>query len=149
MKLEIELVPSTVWFSNVRKLVPKTVWDMIRKKSYIVASHKCQICGNDGILHCHEIWEYDDEKHIQNLKGFVALCENCHMIKHIGFSMYTLEGQEKFDKNELIEHFCKVNDCKIEDFYKHEKEAFKIWHERSKHKWKQDFGEYSKFIKSD
>lgn len=147
MKLEIELVPSTIWFSNVRKLVPREIWDTIRKRSYKEANYRCQICGTNNILHCHEIWEYDDEKRIQHLKDFISLCENCHMIKHAGFSMHTPEGQENFDRDELIDHFCKVNECKKEAFFKHEDEAFKVWKERSKHEWKQNFGEYSRFIK--
>jgi len=45
-------------------------------------------------------------------------------------------------REDLINHFCKVNNCSREDFEKHEEEAFRIWRERSKYEWKQDFGEY-------
>lgn len=147
MKLTIELIPSTIWYSNIRNLVSKEVWDKIRKEQYEKAGHKCEICGVSDKLHCHEIWSYDDENYVQKLVGFIALCENCHMIKHIGFSMHTPEGMRRYERNNLIEHFCKVNDCKSEDFIQCEKEAFKIWEERSRSKWKQDFGEWTITIK--
>jgi len=141
MKLTIELVPSTIWRSNIRSLVSREVWDKIRKEQYEKAGHKCEICGVSDRLHCHELWKYDDEYqyHIQRLDGFIILCENCHMIKHAGFSMHTLQGSKIYDRNTLTEHFCKVNNCKREDFIKHENEAFKEWEERSKFRWKQDF----------
>jgi hypothetical protein len=30
---------------------------------------------------------------------------------------------------------------------KHEDEAFRIWRERSKHKWNQDFGEFKELLR--
>jgi len=146
MKLEIELVPETVWESNIRNLLPSPEWDKIRKEQYKKAVYKCEICGINAKLHCHEKWEYDDENHIQKLVGFIALCENCHMIKHAGFSMHTIEGRKKYDKNKLIEHFCKVNNCKKEDFLKHEEEAFDKWEEKSNSEWTQDFGLWNELI---
>ena len=44
MKLTIELVPSTAWFTNVRSEVSKAKWDKIRRKSYKHADYKCEIC---------------------------------------------------------------------------------------------------------
>jgi len=45
-------------------------------------------------------------------------------------------------REDLINHFCNVNNCTRKDFERHEEEAFRIWSERSKYEWKQDFGEY-------
>lgn len=143
-KLEIELVPRTVFYSNVRELVPKDVWDKIRTEQYKKAGHRCEICGARGGLDCHERWEYDDEKHVQRLVGFAALCKNCHMIKHAGFSMHTPRGRAMYDRDELIGHFCAVNVCSKRDFFRHEDDAFAKWRERSEHVWKQDLGKYSK-----
>ena len=146
MKLEIELVPSTIWFSNIRNAVSKDDWDKIREESYAKTNYKCGICGVTGKLNCHEIWEYDDKNKIQRLNGFIALCDNCHWIKHIGLAGI-MSNKGKLNYEELIEHFCKVNECTRESFLKYEEEAFKKWEERSKHQWKQDFGIYSKSIK--
>jgi len=140
-KLKIELVPSTSWCDNVRRCTSKQGWDEIRRKAYADAGHKCEICGEKGQLHCHEKWSYVDERLVQKLEGLEAICVNCHMIKHAGFSMHTEQGRRQFDRNKLIAHFCKVNDCERTDFMKHEKEAFRIYRERSEHQWRVDLGE--------
>jgi hypothetical protein len=48
-KLTIELIPSSVFGSNVRTNVPKKEWDKIRKEFYAKADNKCEICGDNGI----------------------------------------------------------------------------------------------------
>jgi len=147
LKLEIELVPSTIWFSSLHNLLPRKVWDRIRKGIIEENGGKCQICGETkGRMNLHEIWKYDDKKHIQGLEGFAILCDKCHHVKHIGLAGI-LANQGKLDYNEMIKHFCKVNGCKNEDFENHKKKAFEIWRQRSEHQWKQDFGEYKEFIK--
>lgn len=70
--LTIELVPNTCWYSNVRSNVAKKDWDTLRYHTYKQASHRCEICGGVGQQHpveCHEIWDYDDQQHIQTLTG--------------------------------------------------------------------------------
>ena len=94
----------------------------------------------------HEIWKYDDEKHVQKLEGFILLCTMCHHVKHIGLAGI-LAGQGKLDYNEVMEHFCKVNKCTKKDFMNNEKTAFETWRKRSQYQWKQDFGKYKEFIK--
>lgn len=149
LKLKIELVPSTSWYDNLRNCVNREDWDKIRKKAYADANYKCEICGEKAQLHCHEKWNYNDENQLQKLEGFEAICVNCHMIKHAGFSMHTEEGRRQFNRDELIAHFCKVNNCYRNDFLKHEDEVFKIWKERSQYQWKVDLGDYKDVIKSD
>lgn len=145
MKLFIELVPSTSWYNNLRKALPKEEWDRIRKKCYANAGFKCEICGAKGMLNCHEIWKYDDAKHIQKLEGFVALCELCHHIKHIGLSNI-LASEGKLDMDRVIEHFMKVNGCDRKTFEQHEKEAFSEWKRRSSRDWKVVLGMCKKII---
>jgi len=145
MKLKIVLVPATSWFVNLRNKISKEEWDKIRKQSYADANHKCAICGDNGRLNCHEIWLYDDEKHIQKLDGFIALCDNCHMIKHIGFAQIQA-SQGLLNMNELIEHFMKVNNCNRDVFEKHKEEAFAEWRKRSEYEWEIDLGEWRNLI---
>ena len=47
-KLTVELIPKTVFFSNVRTLLKQKYWDLVRKDSYEKAEHKCEICGEKG-----------------------------------------------------------------------------------------------------
>lgn len=135
MKLTIELVPQTCHYKNVRSNVSTQEWDRLRKDCYRQAKYKCEICGGKGPNHpveCHEIWYYDDKKRIQSLKGLIALCPNCHMVKHIGLAK--IHGNFEQAKK----HFMKVNnysstlaDTKI-------KQAFRTWETRSNHKWTLD-----------
>ena len=146
MKLNIELVPSTVWESSLYRLLPKTVWNTIRNEHIERHGRKCQICGETrGIMNLHEIWKYDDDKHIQKLEDFILLCRMCHHVKHIGFAGI-LASQGKLDYHKVIEHFCKVNTCNRQEFEEHKAAAFEIWSIRSFDEWQQDFGEYEKFI---
>ena len=47
-RLTVELIPRTLFFSNVRTLLPKKYWNIIRKDSYDKAENKCEICGDTG-----------------------------------------------------------------------------------------------------
>jgi len=93
MKLTVELVPTTSWYTNVRSEVTPAQWDVIRKEAYAKAGHKCEICEETGLsqgyghaVECHEIWHYDDDNLIQRLEGFIALCPECHLCKHPGLA---------------------------------------------------------------
>lgn len=146
MKLTAELVPSTVWYSSLYRLLPAKVWDEIRNGIIKQNSRKCQICNEtEGTMNLHEIWTYDDKNHIQRLDGFILLCKMCHHVKHIGLAGILAE-EGKLDYNKVVEHFCEVNSCSEKAFKKHVDEAFEIWRERSKNEWKQDFGQYEKFV---
>jgi hypothetical protein len=146
LRLKMELVPSTVWYSSLFRLLPSDVWNSIRSSIIARNGRKCQICGEtEGTMNLHEIWEYDDQKHIQKLVGFILLCKMCHHVKHIGLAGILAE-EGKLDYDELIEHFCRVNSCTKQDFQEHRGQAFGIWENRSKHEWRQDFGKYARFI---
>jgi len=107
-KLEIELVPATTWYTNLRKVLPPDEWDKVRRKAYADHGYRCGICGAQGRLSCHEMWKYDDEKHTQTLTGFIALCDMCHHVKHIGLAGI-LASEGKLDFSKVIEHFINVN----------------------------------------
>jgi hypothetical protein len=146
LKLTIELVPKTSWYNNMRKVLPKAEWDRLRKETYAEYGHKCGICGAAGRLNCHEIWEYDDRNHNQRLVGFVALCDLCHHVKHIGLAgILASKGQLDYEK--VVEHFMKVNRCGRSHFEKHKKKAFRQWAERSKYDWQVDLGEYEALVR--
>lgn len=145
--LTIELVPSTCWASNLRNLLPKATWDRIRKSSYAKFNHRCGICLAIGRLSCHEIWEYDDIHKIQKLVGFIALCDLCHYIKHIGFAgVQATKGVINFD--DVIKHFMQVNDCSKEEFEKQKVIAFRQWEERSRYAWTLNLDNYKDELES-
>lgn len=144
MKLTIELVPKPSWYTNVRSNVSKEQWDIIRKKCYKNANHKCEICGdsgkNQGFKHpveCHEIWKYDDENKKQILIGLISLCPYCHKTKHVGLAQ--LNGEEEI----VIKQLMKVNKITRDDTVEYIEKSFEIWRERSEFDWKVDI-EYIK-----
>lgn len=135
MKLEIELVPSTCWFSNLRSELSTKDWGTIKHLTFTKANYVCEICSGKGHRHpveCHEIWDYDDLNHIQTLKGTIALCPNCHMVKHMGLQIHL----GRFDK--AFKHFRKINNLSVKDANDYIHNAFKIHHERSKYDWDLD-----------
>ena len=134
MKLEIELVPATSWGNNVRSMVPRGAWDVIRKDAYKRYNHQCGICGAKGKLEAHEIWEFDNEKQIQTLRGIIALCSLCHRVKHIGLTEL-LAAQGKLNLDQVIDHFCKVNECSRSDYVNYRNESFQLWQKRSEQEW--------------
>lgn len=150
MKLTVELVPKTCWYTNVRSNVTPDEWDVIRKKCYKEAGNKCEICGdtgkNQGVKHnveCHEIWDYDDENRIQKLIGLIALCPYCHKSKHVGLAQ--MNGEEHI----VIEHLAKVNNITISEAVGHIDDSFMIWDERSKHKWELDISYLETYMMDD
>lgn len=141
--LRIELVPSTSWYDNLRKLIPKERWEVLRRKVYAKYGHRCGICKADGRMNCHELWEFDEWHRIQKLIGFISLCDMCHHVKHIGLAGI-LASEGKLDYEKVVEHFMKVNGCSRQLFELHRKEAFAIWEKRSKFDWKVVVGDFEK-----
>jgi hypothetical protein len=137
-KLTIELVPKNSWCNNLRKIVTQGQWHTIRQKVYADAEYRCEICGlTTNGLHCHETWRYNDAKHIQTLDKLIALCKDCHSVKHIGLAeMHAQEG--KLDFNSIIQHFCAVNECTIKQFERYRDQQFTIWEKRSQYSWSLD-----------
>ena len=134
-KLTVELVPETCWYSNVRSNVPRAEWDHLRKLVYAAAGHRCEICGGHGRQHpveCHEVWEYDDERHVQRLARMVALCPRCHEVKHFGRAQ--MEGNER----RALRWLKEVNGWTEAEAIHHVQAATFAWRERSRHEWELD-----------
>ncbi len=132
MKLSIELVPKSCWYTNVRTNVDKEEWDRLRKACYAKADYKCKICGGKGKkwpVECHEIWEYDDIVKTQTLKGLIALCPLCHQVKHYGYSEH--KGKEKKTKK----HLMKVNEWTLPQANAYIENVFMLYASRSKVNW--------------
>lgn len=111
-KLTFELVPEECWQSNLRSALPKEIWDKIRYGAYARAKGKCMICGGyTKRLEAHEQWRYDVKRKLQKLETVVALCKNCHEVKHIGRTCMIGKGDE------AMEHFMRVNGCTQSEYH--------------------------------
>ena len=140
--LAIELVPEPCWYSNLRDVLPWSIWDKLRREVYAASRQRCGICGAGGQLHCHEVWRYDDTAHIQRLEGFRALCTLCHHVKHIGMAG-RLASQGKLDYEAVVAHFLAVNGCSRAVFQRNYEESFAEWRERSRYEWTTDLGDFT------
>ena len=135
MKLTIELVPETCWYSNLRSELSQRDWDILRKESYRKANYCCEVCGGKGSKHpveCHEIWEFDDKDKTQTLKGLISLCPACHEVKHIGLA--EIKGRGDIARA----HLAKINGWNIDQAQRYINTSFDIWNERSNHLWTLD-----------
>lgn len=130
-KLTIELVPKSLWYSNLRSILSPKQWDILRQKCYRSAIHRCQICSKYPV-ECHEIWEYNDEKHIQKLVGLIALCPDCHMVKHFGLAQ--IQGNSE----KAIQHIARINGWDIDETLYYIRSAFEKYEDRNRFEWKQD-----------
>jgi hypothetical protein len=133
-KLKIELIPRTAWYKNLRSELKKSDWDKIRKSVYAKQNMHCHICGDQCMsLDAHEIWDFDEENHIQRLVDIIGICKPCHNTIHYGRAQ--IIGQERAAR----EQFIKVNDCDYDDLQDEIRRAKEDFDRRSEIKdWKLD-----------
>ncbi|NHI91674.1 MAG: hypothetical protein EAX96_04160 [Candidatus Lokiarchaeota archaeon] len=155
MKLTLEFIPLTKEDSLYRFLKrtnKEGTWREIKFDLINKFGRRCQICEQPTtLLELHEKWEYDEENCVQRLVDMQMVCNLCHRVKHMNSfyqSKQVKHGIKKSEmtKQELINHFCKVNDCSEEDFDRVEEEAFKTLRWRNRIKWKKDFSLFYKPI---
>ncbi len=123
-------------------------------------------------LECHEVFEYEDEAHVQRLSSLAALCTRCHQVKHWNWAMtgrsardgrlikggpwrgvwddeqklavYLLLNRAYYPRfYPLEEHFMWVNDCDLKTLREHVAEAAEVCFRRSQYEWRVDFGEFA------
>ncbi|WP_124492393.1 hypothetical protein [Burkholderia stagnalis] len=131
MRLELELVPKSCWYSNVRSNVSPRTWEDLRQRTFLRAGGRCLVCGKHD-LECHEVWEYDDRRAIQRLVRLDALCHRCHRIKHFGFSLNSREARD------TLAWFVAINQCAIDNAIAHIVNAFRVFEVRSAFEWRLD-----------
>ncbi|WP_404469249.1 hypothetical protein [Sutcliffiella horikoshii] len=131
MKLNIELIPRTAIGQNLRA---NPEWEIIRKKVYNIYNSQCQICSKkDSLLDAHEVWEWDEENHIQILINIIGICRLCHDTIH--FDIAEKNGKA----TEAKDHYIKVNNCDYKEFEQKLVEARAVYRRRSRiNKWELD-----------
>ncbi|MGK6321338.1 DUF5710 domain-containing protein [Sphingomonas sp. DT-204] len=130
------MVPQTLWGKNLRALLPKEQWDVVRRHAYELAGNRCRVCGGRGPqwpVEADEAWEYDDVTHTQTLKSVIALCPDCHHVRHWGKSM--IDGREE----ETLRHVMAINRWTRAQAESAAEEALAQWEERSSHEWQSDY----------
>jgi hypothetical protein len=145
LKLRIELVPACCWGKNLRQQMKESQWKKLRKQVCDDQGNVCCICGSGHRLNCHEIWQYDDERHVQKLLGFHAVCGMCHHVVHFGRAQQ-IAAEGHLDLDAVIEHFLKVNGVGRREFDAHRNEAFEVFEKRSKHQWQTELGQWASLV---
>ena len=143
MRLIPELIPSTAWGNNLRSHLTKAQWDQLRRWCYKQASHKCEICGGVGPSHpveCHESWEYDDDNHVLSLVGVMALCPQCHAVKHLGRSYSVGKG------NKSVKWMAFINGWSMDRAMDEVDRVFQEWLDRDDYSWDVDMSWADKWM---
>ncbi|KKN38241.1 hypothetical protein LCGC14_0755490 [marine sediment metagenome] len=135
-KLCASLIPKKSFFANLRKVLIKKQWDLVRRFVYKKDFYRCFICGKSNVrLEAHENWEYDYKNSIQKLQDINALCKMCHLNIHLGLSMILVQ-KGKLCKYELREHWCTVNQEELINFKDYQLKVNVLWIFRNQFEWK-------------
>lgn len=142
-KVRIQLIPETSWYWNLRKVLPKTAWDKLRRQVYAHFQYQCASCRRSNRqLHAHEVWKFDMRSKTQKLVRLVCLCELCHSIEHMGHT--EMLGGKAVAK--AVRHAIDNLGWTHPQFMKRRAAAFDKWHERNGYSWKVDFGSYKHLV---
>jgi hypothetical protein len=129
-KLTIELVPETCMLSSLRDAISPSAWETLRERVDTGAGHRCEVCGSPPVRRADELWEYDDESHVQRLVRMLALCSNCHEARQM----------DRFGQvwAQALEHIARVNEWTVRQAEQYRAAAFRQWRERSRGRWSID-----------
>lgn len=116
-------------------------WDVIRRAVYARAGRHCEVCGGEtDKLVCHEVWCYDDARHVARLVGLQAICRACNLATHFGRARNI--GMDE----EALDHLMDVNRWTREEAATYVAQAFEQWAERSEHLWQLDTSELTQLL---
>jgi len=141
-----------MWGKNVRAVVSIQVWQTLRwnlgatwDKPFMPlfriadgfdrrCNAMCSGCGlkQDG-MELHEVWDYDEVKHIQRLADLITLCNKCHLVMHLGRAMKVGHGEI------ALAHLASVNGWAMSKAQRHAAEAMETWRRRSQFSYTLDF----------
>lgn len=129
------MVPQTSWGKNLRALLEAEDWNRVRKHAYDAAGRRCIVCGGRGPewpVEADEAWHYDDKTNVQTLKGVIALCPSCHLVRHWGQA--TISGRADV----ALAQMMRVNGWSRGQAETAGDEAMELWQRRSTRQWRID-----------
>lgn len=126
LRLQIELVPPQLWGFNLRTYLTQQRWIRLRNAVRFSANFTCEICGHkareeSGVgVHAHEDWHYQDDANPASatLDRIGCICMLCHQTHHIKQTRNMVASGEAPQQllDDVIAHFCKVNECDLTMF---------------------------------
>jgi hypothetical protein len=130
--LFVDLVPNTAWYSNLRSELFPHEWELVKKRTFSEARHRCQVCGGRGPAHpveCHERFTYDEAAQVLSLIRTVALCPACHEVTHFGLA--SVRGRIA----QAQAHLMTVNGWNLDQTNQHVDAAMQLWKTRGLTEW--------------
>lgn len=94
------------------------------------------VCGGRGQkwpVEADEAWAYDDIANTHTLVGVIALCPDCHAIRHWGHTALQGKSDRAYAK------MAAVNGWTDEQAQAALEEAFTLWEQRSSRTWSSDY----------
>lgn len=134
IKLPVELVPASAWYSNLRAILSSEQWKAVSRWAYRKDAYRCVACGGKGPAHpveAHERWVYL-EKGVQRLTGVDSLCPACHLATHLGFAQVSGKYEEAFLQLMLVNNWTKA------EAERYVQKQFEEWERRSSQSWQLD-----------
>lgn len=141
-RMTVELVPRGQWGANLAQSLKGKRWDRLRQEVLTRAADRCEVCGDPGSTHsleAHEEWDYDDDLHIQRLSRLVALCRECHEVKHIGRATNIGRGDA------ARSHLARVNGWSVLEAGAYVAAVQYEWAQRSKCQWELDLSALAEY----
>ncbi len=136
--LYVDLIPSSSWYTNVRKYIDDVDWERIKEICKIRTGYKCEICrtspnfSEKNYLECHERFLFDKDARTQTLVRLICVCSKCHQVIHFGLSQ--IQGRE----DEAMAHLMKVNKWDFKRASEHIANRFGLWELKSEMSWELD-----------
>jgi len=137
LRLAIEPIPAGSQLASLAKLMPRDHWDRLRRAVYRRAGYRCEVCGRPGRMYCHEVWQFNERTGCQWLRGFQALCCDCHDVKHVLFV--------RDDRNQarLLQHFVTINRLTCQQGRAYLQAARQRQSQLNQRDWIVNFGDYN------
>ena len=137
LRLSVQAIPAASRRASLANLMVRPEWDKLRRSVYRRARYHCQICGREGRLYCHELWQCNETTGYQWLMGFEALCQDCHDVRHLFF---VRSGRERA---RLFGHFLTVNRVTREQGIGHLAAVYRQQQKLNQREWIVNYGEYN------
>jgi len=128
----VERLPRSVWFANLRTMMPPSHWRQLSTYTIARASEVCEICGSNERLEAHERWHFDPANGIQKLIRLMCVCKLCHLSIHSGVAG-ALGLREDIER-----HIFRLTLWGKREMKQHFKEAGRRWEELTAVTWRQD-----------
>lgn len=103
---------------------------------YDTAGRRCIICGGRGLdwpVEADEAWAYDEATNIQTLKGVVALCPPCHLVRHWGQAVISDRAEIALAQMVYVNRWTRQQAQAAGDA------GFRRWEDRSRRQWQMDY----------